>query len=272
MQKSENKVIKVRSNNPIIFTIILIILFIISVSYIAFFSNNNKPGLEVVNNSANVKNTVLQSINKLDQSNNFLVNRLFSKFADDKQMQPGVEFGKKSNDGLTNFIKKEDEAVILGDKGIAEDDKLENGKLENGKLENENILLSQFSSQPKFAKQAVDNYRNYLYNVNLLVSKFLQDSDYTGQIYQIETIKLPQEITNILIDLTNYNQKILSDNDENIIKIFPQTNCWIKKFIKIEKKSSAIKDKEMLKSKIIAKLDFFINFFYSENLQQEFVK
>jgi hypothetical protein len=264
MQKSENKVIKVRNNNPIIFTIILIILFIISVSYIAFFSNNNKHGLEGGNNSANVKNAVPQSINKLDQSNNLLVNRLFSKFADDKQMQPGVEFGKKSNDGLTNFIKKEDEAVILDDKGIAEDD-----KLKNGKLENENILLSQFSSQPK---QAVDNYRNYLYNVNLLVSKFLQDSDYTGQIYQIETIKLPQEITNILIDLTNYNQKILSDNDENIIKIFPQTNCWIKKFIKIEKKSSTIKDKEMLKSKIIAKLDFFINFFYSEKLQQEFVK
>ncbi|WP_341753158.1 hypothetical protein [Candidatus Tisiphia endosymbiont of Dioctria rufipes] len=123
--------------------------------------------------------------------------------------------------------------------------------------------------QPEQSKAPSNVYSNYLLSINLLVKNFLQDKDYTEQLYQIETMELPAKIKNILIDMHYYNKNYLLDNNLGLVRIFPKTDCWIKQFIKIEKKSSSLKDKEKLKLKIIGNLDYFINFFYSEELQQE---
>ncbi|WP_341762054.1 hypothetical protein [Candidatus Tisiphia endosymbiont of Thecophora atra] len=204
MQKSETNIIKVRSNNSIILTIILIVLFAISIGYMTFF-NNKKVDSELPNN--------------------------------------------------TTIFKTEN---------MSEHDVIQ----EDNSPKQEEVSLNH---QPESSKPP-PNYTIYLLSVNLLVMNFLQDKDYTQQIRQIETVKLPTKIKNILLDLHNYNENYLLNNSLGLIKIFPKANCWIEKFIKIERKSSFTKDKEKLKLRIIGNLDFFINFFYSEELQQEFVE
>ncbi|WP_417905153.1 hypothetical protein [Candidatus Tisiphia endosymbiont of Micropterix aruncella] len=204
MQKSETNIIKVRSNNPIILTIILIVLFAISVTYMTFL-NNKKVDSELPNNT---------TISKTDS--------------------------------------------------MSEHDVIQ----EDNSPKQEEVLLNH---QPEPSKTP-PNYTIYLLSVNLLVMNFLQDKDYTQQIRQIETVELPTKIKNILLDLHNYNENYLLNNSLGLVKIFPKANCWIEKFIKIERKSSFTKDKEKLKLRIIGNLDFFINFFYSEELQQKFVE
>ncbi len=216
MQKSETNIIKVRRNNPIIFTIILVVLFAISVTYMTFL-NNKKTDSKLSNN------TTIQEIST-----------------------PPIA----SSSNTTNLE--------------------ENAPQEDNSSNQENSSVStSLNHQPEQSKDTPNVYSNYLLSVNLLVMNFLQDKDYTRQIHQIETIELPTKIKNILIDLDNYNKNYLLDNNLGLVKIFPKTDCWIKQFIKIEKKSSNLKDKEKLKLKIIGNLDYFINFFYSEELQQE---
>ncbi|WP_341754186.1 hypothetical protein [Candidatus Tisiphia endosymbiont of Dioctria rufipes] len=204
MQKSETNIIKVRSNNPIILTIILIVLFAISVTYMTFL-NNKKVDSELPNNT---------TISKTDS--------------------------------------------------MSEHDVIQ----EDNSLKQEKVLLNHQLEPSK----TPPNYTIYLLSVNLLVMNFLQDKDYTQQIRQIETVELPTKIKNILLDLHNYNENYLLNNSLGLVKIFPKANYWIEKFIKIERKSSFTKDKEKLKLRIIGNLDFFINFFYSEELQQKFVE
>ncbi len=228
MQKSENNIIKVGSNNPIIFTIILVLLFLISVAYMAFFDKKD-------------------------------IDKIFGGITSSKT-EINIGEGSKIND---SGLDKEQNCANLSSNIIQKDE-------DSNK---EKSLLNESAYQPKLNwKYNLGNYRNYLLNVNLLVANFLQDKDYTSQINQIETIILPKEIKNILFDLANYYNNYLANNDQNMIKIFPANNCWIDKFIKIEKKSPNSKDREIMRSKIIMNLESFVNFFYSEKLQQEFVE
>lgn len=204
MQKSETNIIKVRSNNSIILTIILIVLFALSIGYMTFL-NNKKVDTELPDNPTTSKPATISE----------------------------------------NVVLQKDSS-----------------------LNQEEVLLNH---QPKSSKPPT-NYSIYLLSVNLLVINLLQDKDYTQQIRQIETIELPTKIKNILLDLHNYNENYLLNNSLGLVQIFPKANCWIEKFIKIERKSSFTKDKEKLKLRIIGNLDFFINFFYSEELQQKFVE
>ncbi|MCC8399226.1 MAG: hypothetical protein LN563_01400 [Rickettsia endosymbiont of Platyusa sonomae] len=213
MQKSETNIIKVRRNNPIIFTIILVVLFAISITYMTFL--NNKKTDSKLSNNVTIQETTIQEI-------------------------------PPSSD-TTNLE--------------------ENAPQEDNNLNQENSSAS--SHQPEQSKAPSNVYSNYLLSINLLVKNFLQDKDYTERLYQIETMELPAKIKNILIDMHYYNKNYLLDNNLGLVRIFPKTDCWIKQFIKIEKKSSSFKDKEKLKLKIIGNLDYFINFFYSEELQQE---
>lgn len=218
MQKSETNIIKVRRNNPIIFTIILVVLFAISVTYMTFL-NNKKTDSELSNNTA-IQETSTTNIS----------------------IPPSSDIANLE----------------------------ENVPQEDNNLNQENFSVStSLNHQPEQYKTTTNVYSNYLLSINLLVMNFLQDKDYTRQLYQIETTELPAKIKNILIDLHNYNKNYLFDNNLGLVQIFPKADCWIKQFIKIEKKSSNLKDKEKLKLKIIRNLDYFINFFYSEELQQE---
>ncbi|CAK6517050.1 hypothetical protein [Rickettsia helvetica] len=115
------------------------------------------------------------------------------------------------------------------------------------------------------------NYIHYLLNVNLLVYNFMQDKDYSKELRIVKFRLLPQDIRNILNNLEAYNNNYLFSKSSSTEVIFPTNHKWLEKFIKIEKKPSAMMIKEQDKALILEKLNYLIDFLYSEKFMQEFV-
>ncbi|CEO17640.1 hypothetical protein RMONA_06410 [Rickettsia monacensis] len=115
------------------------------------------------------------------------------------------------------------------------------------------------------------DYINYLLNVNLLVYNFMQDKDYSKELRLVKSRLLPQYIRNILNNLEAYNNNYLFSKSSSTEVIFPTNHKWLEKFIKIEKKPSAMMVKEQDKALILEKLNYLIDFLYSEKFMQEFV-
>lgn len=124
---------------------------------------------------------------------------------------------------------------------------------------------------PEKSTDGLNNYRNYLYNVNDLIVRFLENKDFKMQINQLQTLELPAEITKIMLNMEHYRENYL-DNSDEAIRIFPTKGSWLEKFIKIEKKSDITIQKDKLKAEIISGLKLFTEYFYSEKLQQKFIE
>ena len=112
---------------------------------------------------------------------------------------------------------------------------------------------------------------NYLLNVNLLVYNFMQDKDYSKELRIVKSRLLPQDIRNILNNLEAYNNNYLFSKSSSTEVIFPTNHKWLAKFIKIEKKPSAMMIKERDKALILGKLNYLIDFLYSEKFVREFI-
>lgn len=119
-------------------------------------------------------------------------------------------------------------------------------------------------------KQYSVDYINYLLNVNLLIYNFMQDKDYSKELKTLYFNWLPLDIKNILTSLEAYNNYLFSKSSSTEV-IFPTNHKWLEKFIKIEKKPSAMIIKEQDKTLILEKLNYLIDFLYSEKFMQEFV-
>ena len=115
------------------------------------------------------------------------------------------------------------------------------------------------------------DYINYLLNVNLLLYNFMQDKDYSKELRLVKSCLLPQDIRNILNNLEAYNNYYLFSKSSSTEVIFPTNHKWLEKFIKIEKKPSVMMVKEQDKALILEKLNYLIDFLYSEKFMQEFV-
>ncbi|AAY61681.1 RPE2 domain protein [Rickettsia felis str. Pedreira] len=115
------------------------------------------------------------------------------------------------------------------------------------------------------------DYINYLLNVNLLIYNFMQDKDYSKELKTLYFNWLPLDIKNILNNLEAYNNNYLFSKSSSTEVIFPTNHKWLEKFIKIEKKPSAMIIKEQDKALILEKLNYLIDFLYSEKFMQEFV-
>ncbi|WP_121542683.1 palindromic element RPE2 domain-containing protein [Candidatus Rickettsia colombianensi] len=115
------------------------------------------------------------------------------------------------------------------------------------------------------------DYINYLLNVNLLLYNFMQDKDYSKELRLVKSRLLPQDIRNILNNLEAYNNNYLCSKSSSTEVILPTNHKWLEKFIKIEKKPSAMMVKEQDKALILEKLNCLIDFLYSEKFMQEFV-
>lgn len=125
--------------------------------------------------------------------------------------------------------------------------------------------------EPKhFIKTYPPDYIHYLLNVNLLTYNFLQNQDYGKELKVIKSLPLPQDIKNILVNLEEYNNYIITKSHKVEI-IFPLNHKWLEKFIKIEKKPSDIMKQEQDKLLILENLKYLINFLYSEKFLQEFI-
>ena len=116
------------------------------------------------------------------------------------------------------------------------------------------------------------SYRDFLLNINILVSNFFRDKEYTDQLNKIKNVKLPENIEPIFNSLNEYNEKFLISPNYQPKRIFPINSKLIEKFLKIEQESPSAKEKKDLKAYIVQNLDNFISFFYSDKLQQEFIE
>ncbi|MCZ6902396.1 MAG: palindromic element RPE2 domain-containing protein [Rickettsia endosymbiont of Ixodes persulcatus] len=115
------------------------------------------------------------------------------------------------------------------------------------------------------------DYIHYLLSVNLLVYNFMQDKDYSKELRIVKSRLLPQDIRNILNNLEAYNNNYLFSKSSSTEVIFPTNHKWLEKFIKIEKKPSVMIIKEQDKNLILEKLNYLIDFLYSEKFMQAFV-
>lgn len=148
-------------------------------------------------------------------------------------------------------------------------DKSFNNKISEHPVTDKNIDIQDDIEQ---RIEPIKYLRIYLINVNHLVANFLQDKKYTNELTQITKLKLPEQIDQTISDLSNYNDNYLITNDITHRRIFPTDSKFIEKFIKIEKATVNLSDKALLRSKIINKLDDFIDFFYSDEFHNIFIK
>lgn len=241
MKNPNNNTLKIRSNNPIIFTVILITLFLLSVSYMAFYN------IGLFNHNHNVINIPKTATKETDQK---IATNLKITTPNINYPQPVVENYPDSQTAQT-ITPAPIAPPSITTPSIA------------------TPSIATFYTPQKDIEVSFNDYRNYLFNINLLMLNFLQDKIYTQQIEKIVLTDLPQEIKNIIVDLLNYNEHYLLGSQ--IEQISPTTFRWIEKFIKIEKKPYN-QDKKVLKQRIIENLEFFLNFFYSPQFQQKFIE
>ncbi|HJD60308.1 MAG TPA: palindromic element RPE2 domain-containing protein [Rickettsia endosymbiont of Omalisus fontisbellaquei] len=134
-----------------------------------------------------------------------------------------------------------------------------------------NDKVSTFKSIYDTPKSYPVDYIHYLLSVNLLVYNFMQDKDYNKELRIVNSYPLPQDIRNILANLEAYNNNYLFSKPSSTEVVFPTNHKWLEKFVKIEKKPSAMIIKEQDKALILEKLNYLIDFLYSEKFMQEFV-
>ena len=117
----------------------------------------------------------------------------------------------------------------------------------------------------------VDNYRNYLANINSLLTNFLQDKVYSNQIAHARILSLPPAVDGILGLFEEYNVNYLVSPLQEYEKVFPVDHKILKKFIKIKKLTKASKEKKQLRASIISNLELFQEFMFSNELQKIFI-
>lgn len=116
----------------------------------------------------------------------------------------------------------------------------------------------------------LDDYRRSLLNINNIIINFLKDKAYTTQLEIAKTLKLPKEIEIILSLFDKYNKIYLINCNQQRHKIFPYKSRLLDKFIKIEKASTNLKDKEILKKEIMENLELFTDYIFSEGFFKMF--
>jgi len=137
-------------------------------------------------------------------------------------------------------------------------------------------LVEQGADSPENRARLVselNNYRLFLANADELVAKFKQDKVFYNELKVFNSIAHPDMIKNTLFLLEDYN-KMLSNPEcettDKFVEIF-SSKPW-NKFIKVTKISKASEDQKQLKDGISANLAVFINYIYSAQLQESFIK
>lgn len=233
---------KVRNNKSIIITVVLLILFVLAIFYSLIAGN--KHFFSEADKDQNSSKTWKKNIQK-----------------NEPDLLKALTLPQIKVEGPQ--VKLEELQIKLAEQLI---------KLEKPKTNLEEPLNA--PEKPILVKnpiEGISDYRNYLYNVSDLIVRFIEDRDYQTQINQIQTIELPSEITKILLSMEYYREHYLT-NTVATVRVFPVANSWLEKFIKIEKKSDISIQKEELKAEITANLKLFMEYFYSEKLQQKFVE
>ncbi len=201
-----------------------------------------------------------------------------------------VAFSAIYNDIIFSYINKKTTSGIKSqvlDVQVAEDYSNDNSKavvLENSYEDDErseNSDVEQDASQEKEislkGQASEQSYYviNTLITVHNMISKFFQNIEYSAELNKIRKIVLPKNVTLVLDDMQNYNDKYLSSNTsfEDVIMIFPAegiTDKIIGKFIKVRKNTSDSLEKAKTHEIIVKNIHILEEYFYSTKFLDRF--
>lgn len=110
-------------------------------------------------------------------------------------------------------------------------------------------------------------YRHYLLQVAKLTQNFYQNQSITSHIKQIEAIRLPVYIKDIINQLKEYDNKFLQQEltRESVLSV-----PLLKKIFTVEKDTLAIDAKADAYKFLEPQIHILIDFFFSEDFQQSF--
>ncbi len=143
-------------------------------------------------------------------------------------------------------------------------------EIENDELAEQNINSSE--QQVQFISE-INNYRLFLANADRLVTKFRQDEALYNELGVFNSITHPNRIKNILLLLEDYNQMLSNpecEASDKFVDIF--SSKPLNKFIKVTKVSKSSEAQKQLKDRINELLPVLINYIYSPELQESFIK
>ncbi len=119
----------------------------------------------------------------------------------------------------------------------------------------------------------LNNYRLFLANAERLITKFRQDQIFYNELRFFNSIAHPNMIKNTLLLLDDYN-KMLSNPEcectDKFVEVF--SSKLMSKFIKVTKISKTREEQKQLKEGINENLPVLINYIYSAELQESFIK
>lgn len=118
--------------------------------------------------------------------------------------------------------------------------------------------------------ETIDAYREFLFNTNQLIVKFLTDQPFTSYLNEVEIIEMPKNIYKIINNMQKLDQlkQQISNNDSISSSSFSKILHNFVKIKKIPKESAEI---ESLRQNIRQNLSFLIEFFYSQEVQNSFI-
>jgi hypothetical protein len=117
----------------------------------------------------------------------------------------------------------------------------------------------------------LNDYRIYLANVNELLQKFYKDQQYSENLDIIMRVELPKEFEEVMMLCKRYDS-ILAQNAPSYEQVLLFNTDIFSKFLKIRKETASYKERKELKAKIENKIDSFIEYAFSVDLQQEFLE
>jgi len=122
----------------------------------------------------------------------------------------------------------------------------------------------------KVAKE-LDEYRLYLANANRLIANFKADQPYGAELTKLKAHKLPAHSKKIIVLLEEYNTYLANTESLENQEVEPFDSALLSKFVKIKKVPLKNKKQEDLKQDIEMQLKMFVDYLYSDDLQNSFV-
>lgn len=118
----------------------------------------------------------------------------------------------------------------------------------------------------------LNEYRLYLANANRLIVNFMQNKTYSSELASFRKHNFPERVDRILYLFDLYNKYLVEANIENNSDAIDLGSKILNKFVKVKKIPENSLAKNKLREEIIQTLDILIEYIFSTNLQDSFLK
>jgi len=116
-----------------------------------------------------------------------------------------------------------------------------------------------------------EDYVATVYSVERLITKFLQNADYSLELQKINQANLPRDVKQVLGDMQKFAESFPHAGDEPI-KIFPKEGFLdriVGHFVQIEKAPNVPEGRDAEHKQIAGRLSILENYFYSKQFLNE---